>query len=70
MEIEIDCFISKIETDLFSLLNCCPIFEWIQNRNGFETELPLLKIEKETILSLFCWNLKPIRNGNNSVSIN
>ena len=28
-----------------------------------ETELPLLKIETEIISSLFCWNLKPIRNG-------
>ena len=27
-----------------------------------ETELPLLKIETKIILSLFCWNLKPIRN--------
>ena len=28
-----------------------------------ETELPLLKIQTEIISSLFCWNLKPIKNG-------
>ena len=59
-KIETECSVSKRETD-------CKL---IQNRNGFEMELPLLKTETEIIPPLFYWNLKSIRNINNSVSIN